>query len=148
MKPYARAERVSTKIQAAITDLLSKKMQDPRVEMATISAVKMSPDLRVADVYITVFGDKKRIRETLNGFKKSKGFIKKRIAPKLGLKYMPDLRFVHDKSFDRAARLDALIEAAPKGDDREEDGMEEPSSSPAEGNNGGASAPPSTENPH
>ncbi|MEH0022445.1 MAG: 30S ribosome-binding factor RbfA [Desulfobacter sp.] len=147
MKPYARAERVSTKIQAAITDLLSKKMQDPRVEMATISAVKMSPDLRVADVYITVFGDKKRIRETLNGFKKSKGFIKKSIAPKLGLKYMPDLRFVHDKSFDRAARLDALIEAAPKGDDREEDGME-PSVSSPEGNGGEASTPPTTENPH
>jgi ribosome-binding factor A len=55
----------------------------------------------------------------LKGFKKSKGFIKKSIAPKLGLKFMPDLKFVHDDSFDRAARLDALIEAAPKGDDRE-----------------------------
>ncbi len=109
------------KIQAAITELLSKKMQDPRIEMATISGVKMSPDLRVADIYVTVFGDEKKILETLKGFKKSKGFIKKRIAPQLGLKYMPDLRFVRDDSFDKAARLDALIEAAPKGEDRDED---------------------------
>lgn len=115
MKPYSRAERVSGKIQIAITELLSKKVQDPRMEMATVSRVKMSPDLRVADIYVTVFGDKKRIREALIGFKKSKGFIKKSIAPKLGLKYMPDLRFVRDDSFDKAARMDALIKSANAG---------------------------------
>lgn len=125
MKPYTRAERVSIKIQQVITELLSKKMQDPRMEMATISGVKMSPDLSLAYVYVTVFGDKKRIRETLKGFQKSKGFIKKRIAPELGLRVMPDLRFIHDDSFDEAARLDALIDAAPKGENREEDDVSE-----------------------
>ncbi|MCG8551853.1 MAG: 30S ribosome-binding factor RbfA [Desulfobacterales bacterium] len=119
MKPYARAERVSIQIQQAITELLSKKMQDPRMEMATISGVRMSPDLSLAYVYVTVFGGKKRIREALEGFQKSKGFIKKNIAPKLGLRIMPDLRFIHDDSFDEAARLDALIDAAPKGEDRD-----------------------------
>ena len=92
MKPYTRADRISGKIQYAITELLSKKMQDPRIEMATVSGVKMTPDLRVADVYIAVFGDKKRISDVMNGFKNSKGFIKKSIAPKLGLKYMPDIK--------------------------------------------------------
>ena len=121
MRPYSRADRVSVKIQAAITELLTKKMQDPRMEMATISGVKLSPDLSVAHVYVTVFGDERRIRDALDGFKKSKGFIKKSIAPKLGLKFMPELRFVHDDSFDRAARLDALIDAAPKGEDRDGD---------------------------
>ena len=111
MKPYARAERISIKIQKAITELLSKKMQDPRIEMATISGVKMSPDLRVAHVYVAVFGGRDRIDEVLDGFKKSRGFIKKRIAPKLGLKYMPDLKFLYDDTFDRAARMDALIDS-------------------------------------
>ena len=136
MKPYARAERVSIKIQQAITELLSKKMQDPRMEMATISGVRMSPDLSLAYVYVTVFGDKKRIRKTLEGFQRSKGFIKKSIAPKLGLRIMPDLRFIHDDSFDEAARLDALIDAAPKGENREADDtsgfLDEPSGDPAE----------------
>jgi ribosome-binding factor A len=121
MKPYARAERISVQIQMAITDLLNKKMQDPRLEMATISGVEVTSDLRIADVYITVFGDKKRVRDAMDGFKKSKGYIKKSIAPKLGLKFMPELRFFHDDTFDKAARLDALIEAAPKGEDREDD---------------------------
>lgn len=112
MKPYTRADRIGVKIQIAITELLSKKMQDPRVEMATISQVSLSSDLRIADVYVTVFGDKKKIRTTLAGFKKSKGFIKKCIASQLGLKYMPDLRFIHDDSFDKAAKMDALIKSA------------------------------------
>ncbi|MBT3388030.1 MAG: 30S ribosome-binding factor RbfA [Desulfobacula sp.] len=115
MKPYTRADRISGKIQYAITELLSKKMQDPRIEMATVSGVKMTPDLRVADVYIAVFGDKKRISDVMNGFKNSKGFIKKSIAPKLGLKYMPDLKFVYDDSFDKAAKMDALIKSASSG---------------------------------
>lgn len=115
MKPYSRAERISGKIQYAITELLSKKMQDPRIEMATISSVKLSADLRVADVYIAVFGDKKRISDALDGFKNSKGFIKKSIAPKLGLKYMPDLRFAYDDSFDKAAKMDELIKNASTG---------------------------------
>ncbi len=134
MKPYARAERISVTIQMAITELLNKKMQDPRVEMATISGVTVSADLRVADVYITVFGDKKRIRDAMDGFKKSKGFIKKSIAPKLGLKFMPELRFFYDDTFDKAARMDALIDAAPKGEDREEaeDAADIPDKDPAD----------------
>jgi ribosome-binding factor A len=115
MKPYTRADRISGKIQYAITELLSKKMQDPRIEMATVSHVKLTPDLRVAHVYFAVFGDQKRIDDALKGFKKSRGFIKKSIAPKLGLKYMPDLIFVHDDSFDKAAKMDDLIKSATAG---------------------------------
>ena len=111
MKPYSRSERVSIRIQAAITDLLTKKMQNPKLEMATVSHVKLSVDLRIAYVYISVFGDKKRSREALKAFQVSKGFIKKRIAPKLKLKYMPDLIFVHDDFFDKAAQMDEAIQS-------------------------------------
>lgn len=127
MKPYTRADRVSGEIQYAITELLSKKMQDPRIEMATISSVKLSSDLRVASVYVAVFGDKKRVKEALEGFKASKGFIKKSIAPKLGLKFMPELRFFHDDSFDKAAQMDELIKSALSGPSDPEPSDPEPS---------------------
>lgn len=116
MKPYTRAERISNKIQQAITELLSKKMMDPRIEMTTISSVKMTSDLRIANVYVAVFGDQERIVKAMEGFKRSKGFIKKSIAPKLGLKYMPELKFIRDDSFDRAARMDELIASASAAD--------------------------------
>jgi len=112
MKPYSRGDRVGIKIQASLTELMTQKMQDPRIEMATISYVKMTSDLRIAYVYFSVFGDKKRIQEALEGFKSSLGFIKKRIAPKLGLRYMPDLKFIHDTSFDTGSRIDRLLKGA------------------------------------
>jgi ribosome-binding factor A len=125
MKPYTRADRISGRIQVAITDLLRKKMQNPKVEMATITGVKLTTDLRIADVYVAVFGGKKKIAEAMEGFKESKGYIKKSIAPKLGLKFMPELRFFHDDSFDKAARMDALIQAAADSDAKTPEETEE-----------------------
>ncbi len=49
--------------------------------MATVSRVKMTTDLRLASVYVTVFGGEERIADTLAGFKNSKGFIKNRSLP-------------------------------------------------------------------
>ena len=117
MKPYPRAERIGIKIQSCLSDLLSKKLQDPRLEMATISSVKVTSDLRVAYVYFSIFGDKSRVDAAMEGFKSSHGFIKKQIAPKLGLKYMPDLKFIHDYSFDQGTRIDSLLKSVSKGDD-------------------------------
>lgn len=111
MKPYPRAERVGIKIQSCLSELLSKKLQDPRIEMATISSVKVTPDLRVAYVYFSIFGGKAKVDAAMEGFRSSHGFIKKRIAPKLGLKYMPEIRFVHDSSFDQGARIDSLLKS-------------------------------------
>ncbi len=109
MKPYPRSERIGVAIQTALSELLNRKMQDPRLEMATISSVKMTSDLRVAYVYFTQFGGEKKVQETREGFKSSHGYIKKHIAPKLGLKYMPEIRFVHDQSFDYGSKIDLLL---------------------------------------
>lgn len=113
MKPYPRADRVGVMIQSALTELLTRKLQDPRIEMATISGVKVTSDLRLAYVYFSVFGDEARIKAAGEGFKSSLGFIKKSIAPKLGLRYMPDLKFIHDTSFDRGSRIDSLLKGIP-----------------------------------
>lgn len=109
MKPYPRADRIGVKIQAAISELLLKKVQDPRIEMATISKVEMSSDLSVADVYFSVFGNEKIVSEAKKGFKSSRKFIKKLIAPKLKLKYMPELKFKHDTSFNYGSKIDTIL---------------------------------------
>ncbi len=108
---YSRSDRIGLKIQKAITDLMQKKIQDPRLEMVTISHVKMSPDLRVAFVYVTTYSREIKKSQVLEGFKRSGGFIKKQIGSGLGLKYMPEFRFIYDDSFDKAARMDALIDS-------------------------------------
>ncbi|MCG8568186.1 MAG: 30S ribosome-binding factor RbfA [Desulfobacterales bacterium] len=119
MKPYGRAERISVKIQQSVTELIQKKMKDPRLELATISAVKLTADLRIATVYVSIFGEGRKKKEAMDAFKKSKGYIKKMIAPKLGLKFMPELFFEEDDFFDKAMAMDKLIRDANavRGDD-------------------------------
>ncbi|MBF0468063.1 MAG: 30S ribosome-binding factor RbfA [Desulfamplus sp.] len=114
MKPYPRAERIGVAIQTVLSELLSRKIQDPRIEMATISSVEVTTDLKVAYVYFALFGNEEKVKEAIAGFQSSHGYIKKKIAPKLGLKYMPEIRFVHDRSFDHGSKIDALLNSVLK----------------------------------
>lgn len=123
MKPYGRAERISVKIQQVITELIQTKMQDPRLELATISSVKLTEDLRIATVYVSLFGEGYKKKDAMIAINKSKGYIKKMIAPQLGLKFMPEIIFEEDDFFDKAQAMDDLITQANavRGEDYEDD---------------------------
>jgi ribosome-binding factor A len=109
MKPFARSDRVCGHIQKALSDILLKKIKDPRLEFATISNVKMSRDLRIARIYFTTTGDKKSAEEALEGFKSAIGYVKRTLAGQLGLRYMPELKFFYDESFDYGSHIDKIL---------------------------------------
>ena len=114
MRPFARADRVGGQIQKAMSDLLHKKLKDPRLENVTITGVKLTRDLRLAKIYFALSdpgkkgGDKSQ-RDAALGFKSATGFIKRSLAQQLGLKYMPDLKFYHDPSFDYGSKIETLL---------------------------------------
>jgi ribosome-binding factor A len=110
MIPFSRADRVSGLIQKVLSELLKKKIHDPRLEMATISSVKMSRDLKLARIYFTIYGDRQKSEAAAQGFESARGFIKRSLAPRLGLRYMPDLKFFFDESFDYGSHIDQLLE--------------------------------------
>ncbi len=118
MKSYPRADRISGKIQRALSELLQKRVKDPRLEMATITGVKVSADLRIAHIYYTIFGSGTAKKEVTQGFQKSAGFIRRELARSLGLKYMPELIFMEDPSFEYGSKIDRILEnlndAAPE----------------------------------
>jgi ribosome-binding factor A len=116
MTAFSRAERVSGLIQETLSDLLNKRIHDPRLHMATITRVKMSADLKSARIYYAIYGDDKRSQDAAKGFESARGFIKRILAPKLGLRYMPDLKFFYDDSFDYGSHIDQLLEKI-KSDD-------------------------------
>jgi ribosome-binding factor A len=116
MTSFSRAERVSGLIQETLSDLLNKRIHDPRLHMATITRVKMSADLKSARIYYAIYGDDKRSQDAAKGFESARGFIKRILAPKLGLRYMPDLKFFYDDSFDYGSHIDQLLEKI-KSDD-------------------------------
>jgi ribosome-binding factor A len=78
--------------------------------MATITGVKMSNDLKLARIYFTIYGDSEKIEAARRGFESARGFIKKNLAGRLGLRYMPDLKFFHDDSFEYGSHIDKLLD--------------------------------------
>ena len=110
MTSFSRADRVGGLIQETLADLLNKSIHDPRLQRATITTVKMSADLKLARVYFAIYGDDKKSEDAAKGFESARGFIKRILAPKLGLRYMPDLKFFYDDSFDYGSHIDQLLE--------------------------------------
>ncbi len=109
MKPYSRSDRVGGQIQKVLATLLQKEISDPRLDGAMITTVKMSRDLRIAKVYFAATGNSNTSQEMVKGFTRARGFIKKELAHRLGLRYMPDLKFFYDDTIDRGARIEELI---------------------------------------
>lgn len=111
MKPFARSDRVSGQIQKVLSEILLKKVKDPRLENASITDVKMSRDLRIARIYFVASGNKKSMEEAEEGFKSALGYVKRTLARQLGLRYMPDLKFFYDESFDYGSQIDKVLKA-------------------------------------
>ncbi len=118
MKPYSRSDRVGGLIKQEMAQLLRKEISDPRLAQVTITTVRVSSDLRNAKIYFAVAeGIEGAPEAALEGFQRARGFIKRELAQRLGLRYMPDLQFFYDDSIDRGARIEQLIKMV-KADDK------------------------------
>jgi ribosome-binding factor A len=98
-------------IQRVLSEFLQKTVRDPRLKMTVITAVKVTRDLRIADIYFSTSAGLVSREDAEAGFKSAAGYIKRAIAPELGLRYMPELRFFYDESFDYGERIDRLLDA-------------------------------------
>ena len=111
MKPFARSERVSGHIQKVLSDVLKKNIKDPRLEMATITSVKMSRDLKTARIYFTTSGGSNSSKKAAEGFNSARGYVKRTLAEQLGLRYMPELKFFYDESFEYGSHIDKVLKS-------------------------------------
>ena len=109
MMTFSRADRVGALIQEVLSELLKKDIHDPRLAMTTVTGVKMSRDLKLARIYFSIYGGESKSEAAVLGFKSARGFIKRSLAPRLGLRYMPDLQFFYDESFDYSSHIEQLL---------------------------------------
>jgi len=115
--------RVDEAVRAVLSDVITQELKDPRVGFVTVTAVKTSPDLRHARVYVSVLGDEAVRADSLAGLGSAHGFLQRRIASELRLKHTPALEFAYDDTVDRGIRLSALLDDRDERD--ESDGDEE-----------------------
>jgi ribosome-binding factor A len=112
MKPFARSDRVAGQIKKALSDMLIKDINDPRLENTIITGVSMSRDLRTARIYFVKTGSKANRENVEDGFKSAFGYVKRKLARQLGLRYMPELKFYYDESFDYGEHIDNLLNSS------------------------------------
>lgn len=115
MKPFNRADRVGALIQEVLSVLLKKSIQDPRLQSASITGVKMSADLKFAKIYFVISDRVATKEDALAGFQKAKGYIKYTLAQELNLRYMPELNFYYDNSINHGFHIDSLLKKLEKG---------------------------------
>ncbi|MFZ7126100.1 MAG: 30S ribosome-binding factor RbfA [Desulfobacterales bacterium] len=111
MTAYSRAERVGGQIQRVLSEVLTRRVKDPRLNLVTVTAVKMSADLKQAKIYFSTGGNKEKAELAHQGFATAHGFIKRELARELGLRYMPDLKYYYDETFDRSSRINELLKS-------------------------------------
>jgi ribosome-binding factor A len=111
MKPFARSDRVGGQIQKLLSTVLQKEIKDPRLDLAVITGVKLTRDLKSARIYYTVNGDDRAKEQACEAFKNARGFVKRTLAARLGLRYMPDLIFFYDDSFDYGSHIDEVLKS-------------------------------------
>lgn len=110
-EPSQRMLRVAELVRHAVAQLLSRgEVADPVLEhhVVTVSRVKMSPDLKLATVFIMPLGGKDE-SGVLHAFERHKKFLRGEIAHRVNLKFAPEVRFRIDDSFDNVSRIDALL---------------------------------------
>ena len=125
--PSQRALRVGELIRHALSDMLTRgDVHDPVLEghLVTIPEVRMSPDLRLATVYVMPLGGKD-IDAVIEALEHNKRYLRGEIAHRVNLKFAPDIRFRADERFDEAERIEKLLRTpAVQRDLKREDGDE------------------------
>lgn len=106
-----RMRRVDEALHAVLAETISTDLKDPRVGFVTVTAVKTSPDLRHATVYVSILGDEAAREASLAGLRSAHGFLQARVAAQLTLKHTPTLTFAYDESVDRGMRITELLDS-------------------------------------
>ncbi len=96
-------------LREEISDILLKEIGDPRIGSITITGVKLSDDLRQAKVYFVQMGKDTGSREIQENLQKAAGFLKKELGKRLKLRFIPNLHFIYDESFEYGTRIDRLL---------------------------------------
>ena len=115
--PGRRPQRLAEQIREEISELAVSGLKDPRIGFATITEVRLTPDLRLARVLVSVLGTAEEQEETLEGFRAAAAFIRRTLGQRLKMRRTPELEFQLDRTEERAARIEELLRRTHEGEE-------------------------------
>src|SRR5262245_58990196 len=112
-----RVGRIEEQLRMELSEIIDE-IEDPRVGLTTVTAVKVSPDLRHARVFVSVLGDEAQTQKTLQGLSSAAQFARRSLSQRLThLRRIPELTLAYDESIETGSRIEELLDQI-KPDDK------------------------------
>ena len=106
-----RIHRIVEQLRIELSEIIEREIQDPRIGLVTVTAVKVSPDLRHGRVFVTVLGDEIQRKKALQGLTSAAGFVRRSLSKRLHhLRRVPELSFGYDEAVEKTIRIEELLE--------------------------------------
>ncbi|HEY6745277.1 MAG TPA: 30S ribosome-binding factor RbfA [Mycobacteriales bacterium] len=109
MADPARARRLAVRIREIVAATLENQVKDPRLGMVTITDARLTPDLRDATLYYTVYGNDDDRQSSAMALESARGVLRTEVGRQTGIKFTPTLAFVPDAVPEQAGRIDELL---------------------------------------
>jgi ribosome-binding factor A len=109
LRERSRHLRVARELTRVVNALLQAEVKDPRLHGVTISATEVSGDLRVARLFYSTLDPNEDCAPVEEALRNAAGFLRGRVAQEVRLRYMPELRFVHDEAARRGAEVSRIL---------------------------------------
>lgn len=110
--PSYRSGRIDEEVRREISTLIRDEIKDPRLTaMISVTAVKVTKDLRYAKVYVSIFAkSEEEKKENLEALKSASGFVRREIAQRINLRHNPQIIFELDDSIEYGMKIENLIQ--------------------------------------
>ena len=105
-----RTAKVAEAIRQVVSSAILFELRDPRVQGVTILRTDVAADLRTAKVYVSVLGDEKTERLTMQGLNAARGWLQSKIADQLQLRLTPVLTFVADQGVKKSIEVSRMLQ--------------------------------------
>ena len=116
-----RMGRIDEEYRKELSQIIGYELKNPNVTgMISVTKVKVTPDLKYAKVYVSILNPK-NIKETMDGLKKSSGFIRSELAKRINLRNTPELVFEIDDSMEYGAKIDSILKEIMPNETNETD---------------------------
>lgn len=107
-------ERRTEALREELGSILAGELGDPRIGLVTVTDLLMGEGGKSARVFVTVVGDEKEARESIEGLQSASKFIRHELQENLGLRFAPEISFYLDKSQEYGSRIDDLLHRVDK----------------------------------
>jgi ribosome-binding factor A len=117
-----RPERVADILREELSQIVGYELEDPRLTMVTVTDVRLSENLRDAQVFVTIGGDEEEHRVALSALRHAIPYVRKQLSLSLNLPRTPEIHFVRDQVEEKGDRVDQLLERIEQEWERKDEG--------------------------